>query len=223
MQHPRPQVMDPVRSRCLCVRVAAPSLEVVQEQLYAVAKKENLQVCAGSVKCAGRGGGWGRVQHSWQSDGGAGAALRGRQEGEPAGGQRGVCGARGWGGWQSEGCRNLRGLESANRRAQCPRGRAAPSFVYRPGLSHVSRQLPGGLAARIAAGSNRDLRRALLSLEVCRVQSYPLRDDQPVHPADWEAYIGVRPRVCACWGRVAGSTRKLLSSSSSRSTFQGPC
>jgi hypothetical protein len=36
--------MDPVRSRCLCVRVAAPSLEVVQEQLYAVAKKENLQV-----------------------------------------------------------------------------------------------------------------------------------------------------------------------------------
>jgi hypothetical protein len=36
--------MDPVRSRCLCVRVAAPSLEVVQEQLHAVARKENVQV-----------------------------------------------------------------------------------------------------------------------------------------------------------------------------------
>ncbi|GBF88337.1 replication factor C subunit 3 [Raphidocelis subcapitata] len=39
------KVMDPVRSRCLCVRVAAPSSEVVQEQLYAVARKEALQVC----------------------------------------------------------------------------------------------------------------------------------------------------------------------------------
>lgn len=40
--------MDPVRSRCLCVRVAAPSNEVVQEQLYAVAKKEGLQVGEGA-------------------------------------------------------------------------------------------------------------------------------------------------------------------------------
>lgn len=86
------KVMDPVRSRCLCVRVAAPSLEVVQEQLYAVAKKEGLQ-------------------------------------------------------------------------------------------------LPAALAARIAASSNRDLRRALLTLEVCRVQQHPLRGDQAVHPADWEAYV----------------------------------
>jgi len=99
--------MDPVRSRCLCVRVAAPSLEVVQEQLYAVAKKEGLQ-------------------------------------------------------------------------------------------------LPAALAARIAASSCRDLRRALLTLEVCRVQQYPLKEDQAVHPADWEAYIAVRARAGP---RVAGSWR----------------
>ncbi|KAI8466071.1 MAG: DNA replication factor C complex subunit 3 [Monoraphidium minutum] len=86
------KVMDPVRSRCLCVRVAAPPLEVVQEQLFAIAKKENLQ-------------------------------------------------------------------------------------------------LPAGLAARVAAASQRDLRRALLTLEVCRVQQYPFRDDQAVAPADWEAYV----------------------------------
>lgn len=88
------KVMEPVRSRCLCVRVAAPSNEAVQEQLQAVAKRE-------------------------------GAAL------------------------------------------------------------------PPALAARIAAASGRDLRRALLALEVCRVQANPLRDDTPVQPADWEAYVAV--------------------------------
>lgn len=86
------KVMDPVRSRCLCVRVAAPPLEVVQEQLQAVARREQAE-------------------------------------------------------------------------------------------------LPPALAARIAAASGRDLRRALLALEVCRVQQYPMRDDQQVHPADWEQYV----------------------------------
>ena len=33
------------------------------------------------------------------------------------------------------------------------------------------------------------MRRALLSLEACRVQMYPFKADQPVAGADWEAYV----------------------------------
>ncbi|KIZ03184.1 Replication factor C subunit 3 [Monoraphidium neglectum] len=106
-------VMDPVRSRCLCVRVAAPSNDVVQEQLFAVAKKEGLQ-------------------------------------------------------------------------------------------------LPAPLAARIAASSLRDLRRALLTLEVCRVQQYPFREDQAVAPADWEAYVA----------EVAGD---ILQEQSAKRLYQARC
>lgn len=36
------QVIEPVRSRCLCVRVGAPSVPEISEVLLAVAKKENL-------------------------------------------------------------------------------------------------------------------------------------------------------------------------------------
>ena len=88
------QVMDPVRSRCLCVRVAAPSLEQCQQQLQLVAKKEN--------------------------------------------------------------------------------------FV-----------LPPKFGAQIAATSQRNLRRALLMMEVARVQSFPFKEDQAVPLLDWEQYIGV--------------------------------
>mmetsp|Transcript_1360 Transcript_1360/g.2165 ORF Transcript_1360/g.2165 Transcript_1360/m.2165 type:complete len:355 (+) Transcript_1360:108-1172(+) len=49
--------------------------------------------------------------------------------------------------------------------------------------------LPDSLATAIALHSNRNLRRALLSFEVCRVQQYPFVDGQKVAPADWEAYI----------------------------------
>jgi replication factor C subunit 3/5 len=86
--------MDPVRSRCLCVRVAAPSLEQVQEQLQLVAKKENFA-------------------------------------------------------------------------------------------------LPPPFAARLAVASQRNLRRALLMMEVARVQSFPFKEDQVVPLLDWEQYIGV--------------------------------
>lgn len=92
--------MDPVRSRCLCVRVAAPSLQQIQEQLHLVAKKENLM-------------------------------------------------------------------------------------------------LPSALAARVTTQSGRNLRRALLSLEVCKVQHYPFKEDQPVHATDWELYITVSSGAAA--------------------------
>ena len=46
---------------------------------------------------------------------------------------------------------------------------------------------------RSAAGqvSERNLRRALLSFETCRVAQYPLTDSQPVQLPDWELYIQV--------------------------------
>ncbi|KAK4272358.1 hypothetical protein QN277_020926 [Acacia crassicarpa] len=50
-------------------------------------------------------------------------------------------------------------------------------------------QLPSGFAARIAEKSNRNLRRAILSLETCRVQQYPFSSKQTIPPMDWEEYI----------------------------------
>ncbi|KAG1660735.1 hypothetical protein FOA52_010609 [Chlamydomonas sp. UWO 241] len=49
-------------------------------------------------------------------------------------------------------------------------------------------QLPPGLGSRIAQMSGRNLRKALLQLEVPRVQALPgaLSNAQPVAPADWE-------------------------------------
>ena len=49
--------------------------------------------------------------------------------------------------------------------------------------------LPPELAGRVAAHAQRNMRRALLSLEACRVQMYPFKADQPVAGADWEAYV----------------------------------
>ena len=49
--------------------------------------------------------------------------------------------------------------------------------------------LPPELAGRVAAHAERNMRRALLSLEACRVQTYPFKADQPVAGADWEAYV----------------------------------
>ncbi|KAI7842216.1 hypothetical protein COHA_004129 [Chlorella ohadii] len=86
------KVIEPVRSRCLCIRVAAPSLQQIEEQLGRVAASEKLS-------------------------------------------------------------------------------------------------LPPPLASRLAAGCDRNLRRALLSLEACRVQQYPFTDDQQVAAPDWELYI----------------------------------
>lgn len=52
-------------------------------------------------------------------------------------------------------------------------------------------QLPPQLGAKIVGLSGRNLRKALLQLEVCRVQALPqaLNDTQPVMATDWELYI----------------------------------
>ncbi|GIL52746.1 hypothetical protein Vafri_8539 [Volvox africanus] len=86
------KVMDPVRSRCLCVRVAAPTNDQMMEVLSWIATKENIT-------------------------------------------------------------------------------------------------LPPIFAARLVDFSARNLRRALLALEVCKVERYPFGDDQEPTRPDWELYI----------------------------------
>jgi hypothetical protein len=99
------QVMEPVRSRCLCVRVPGPSHAQIQEQLSLVARKEGLSV-------------------------------------------------------------------------------------------------PAGLGERVALLSQRNLRRALLTLEVAYVQHGGLDDQTKVQPPDWELYCMVRlPVGCSARGR----------------------
>ncbi|KAJ1652530.1 Replication factor C (RF-C) subunit [Dispira simplex] len=52
-----------------------------------------------------------------------------------------------------------------------------------------SLQLPPALAERISTASERNLRRAVLMLETCRVQQYPFTTDQKVAQADWQVFI----------------------------------
>jgi len=49
--------------------------------------------------------------------------------------------------------------------------------------------LPPALADRIAETSGRNLRRALLMCEACKVESYPFRADQSVPLPDWEVFL----------------------------------
>ncbi|CAN0285759.1 unnamed protein product, partial [Phaeothamnion confervicola] len=51
--------------------------------------------------------------------------------------------------------------------------------------------LPEQLAARVAKQSGRNMRKAVLMLEACRVHQCPLTADQPVQLADWEYYIAM--------------------------------
>eukprot|EP00051_Salpingoeca_urceolata_P007440 m.97775 g.97775 ORF g.97775 m.97775 type:complete len:354 (+) comp15236_c1_seq1:118-1179(+) len=49
--------------------------------------------------------------------------------------------------------------------------------------------IPVELATRIAQQSQRNLRKAVLMMEACRVQESPLRPDQKVVTTDWEEYL----------------------------------
>merc|ERR1712025_1115030 len=46
--------------------------------------------------------------------------------------------------------------------------------------------LPSQLATRIAEKSNRNLRRAILMVEACKVAQYPFSGNQPIQDLDWE-------------------------------------
>ncbi|GBP57955.1 Replication factor C subunit 3 [Eumeta japonica] len=58
------------------------------------------------------------------------------------------------------------------------------SVCKREGLS-----LPSELAVRIAKASDRNLRRALLMCEACKVQQYPFTPDQKITEPDWQVFI----------------------------------
>lgn len=61
--------------------------------------------------------------------------------------------------------------------------------VLRTVAKRESIQLPPKLAMRISQACERNLRRAVLMLEACKVHQYPLTDDQPVQLPDWQLYI----------------------------------
>ena len=46
--------------------------------------------------------------------------------------------------------------------------------------------LPQQLATRIAERSRRNLRRAILMVEACKVAQYPFTADQEIQELDWE-------------------------------------
>ena len=50
-------------------------------------------------------------------------------------------------------------------------------------------KLPEAFAEKIATNSERNLRRAILSLEACKVQQYPFDVSQPVQPPDWQLFL----------------------------------
>nr|XP_060626819.1 replication factor C subunit 3 [Anolis sagrei ordinatus] len=60
-------------------------------------------------------------------------------------------------------------------------------------LSNVCKKeglvLPQELAQRIAEKSGRNLRKALLMCEACRVQQHPFTPDQDISETDWEVYL----------------------------------
>lgn len=49
--------------------------------------------------------------------------------------------------------------------------------------------LPSELAQKIAEKSRRNLRRAILLTEACKVQQYPFKNDQNVMDLDWEVFL----------------------------------
>ena len=84
-------------------------------------------------------------------------------------------------------------IEPVRSRCLCIRVAAPTTAGVRDALCHVATAeglvLPDPLADKLAENSERNLRRALLSLEACRVAQYPFTPDQPVAAADWEMYI----------------------------------
>jgi replication factor C subunit 3/5 len=97
-------------------------------------------------------------------------------------------------------CRLIMCCESACRVMGPLKSRVLPIRVPAPSheeiinvLQHVARKesvkLPEALAGRIALKSRRNLRRALLMLEACKVQQFPLQPEQKVRTADWESFI----------------------------------
>jgi replication factor C subunit 3/5 len=100
----------------------------------------------------------------------------------------------------SQACRLILICNSVSKVLDAVRSRCLPIRVGAPTdaqvetlLNDVARRekltLPPELAARVALHAERNMRRALLSLEAARVQQYPFKADQQVAGTDWEAYV----------------------------------
>ncbi|CAN7125471.1 unnamed protein product [Brassica rapa subsp. narinosa] len=100
----------------------------------------------------------------------------------------------------SSSCRLILCCNSSSKVTEAIKSRCLNVRINAPSLEEIVKvlefvakketlQLPHGFAARIAEKSNRSLRRAILSLETCRVQNYPFTDNQVISPMDWEEYV----------------------------------
>ncbi|KAI3437047.1 AAA domain-containing protein [Psidium guajava] len=100
----------------------------------------------------------------------------------------------------SASCRLILCCNSSSKVTEAIRSRCLNIRINAPGEDQIVKvlefiakkeglQLPAGFAARIAGKSNRSLRRAILSLETCRVQQYPFTINQAIPPMDWEEYV----------------------------------
>ena len=83
-------------------------------------------------------------------------------------------------------------IEPLRSRCLCVRVPAPTEADLETLLAHVAKKeslsLPGTLAKRVVAASNRSARRALLALETARVACYPFTENQEVELPDWELY-----------------------------------
>ncbi|GJP34266.1 hypothetical protein CLOM_g18713 [Closterium sp. NIES-68] len=97
-------------------------------------------------------------------------------------------------------CRIVMCCSSASQVTEALRSRclnlriAAPSHdqivdVLQEVASKEGVTLPPVLAGRVAVSSQRNLRKAILSLEAARAAHYPLSDNQPVQQNDWELCV----------------------------------
>jgi replication factor C subunit 3/5 len=100
----------------------------------------------------------------------------------------------------SQACRLVLVCNSVSKVLDAVRSRCLPIRVPAPTDAQIEAllhdvakreklQLPPELAGRVAMHAERNMRRAMLSLEACRVQQYPFKADQPVMGTDWEAYV----------------------------------
>jgi len=97
-------------------------------------------------------------------------------------------------------CRLILICESASRVIGPLRSRCLAVRIPAPTLAEIGSvlqgvakkeniELPIELAQKIAIASKRNLRRAILMLEACKVEQSPLRSDQQVRISDWERFI----------------------------------
>mmetsp|Transcript_19393 Transcript_19393/g.54011 ORF Transcript_19393/g.54011 Transcript_19393/m.54011 type:complete len:357 (-) Transcript_19393:286-1356(-) len=91
-------------------------------------------------------------------------------------------------------CSNIsKVLDPVRSRCICVRVPAPTDEQMAQLLKHVAHSekltVPSPFASRLVVQSDRNMRRALLSLEACKVQQYPFKESQEVQRPDYEMYI----------------------------------